>query len=185
MTPCSLVELVPTLCSLYIYIYRSSDWRAFCLPPAYSMVCWTILRPWRWRRYFPPKRRVQLNGLHGVISQKMIPCSLVEESTASTSLPPDSWLAYYLMEAVCCSETSMDFYQTTRQIVRYFSRSCWFLHVTSFSFGATFFWARNSQDVCFCPTRKSIRNSFKDSSFYKFKYPSRKVLLTFQRQWSR
>jgi hypothetical protein len=36
------------------------------------MVCWTILRTWRWRRYVPPKRRVQLNGLHGVISQKMI-----------------------------------------------------------------------------------------------------------------
>jgi hypothetical protein len=31
-----------------------------------------FLRPWRWRRYFPPKRRLQLNGLHGVISQKII-----------------------------------------------------------------------------------------------------------------
>jgi hypothetical protein len=30
------------------------------------------LRPWRWRRYVPPKRRLKLNGLHGVISQKMI-----------------------------------------------------------------------------------------------------------------
>jgi hypothetical protein len=39
---------------------------------ACSLVCWTILRPWRWRRYVPPKRRVQLNVLHGVISQKMI-----------------------------------------------------------------------------------------------------------------
>jgi hypothetical protein len=36
------------------------------------MVCWIILRPWRWRRYVPPKRRVHLNGLHCVISQKMI-----------------------------------------------------------------------------------------------------------------
>jgi hypothetical protein len=27
----------------------------------------------RWRRYVPPKCRLKLNGLHGVISQKMIP----------------------------------------------------------------------------------------------------------------
>jgi hypothetical protein len=26
--------------------------------------------PWRWRRYVPPKRRLTLNGLHGVIFQK-------------------------------------------------------------------------------------------------------------------
>jgi hypothetical protein len=31
-----------------------------------------FLRPWRWRRYVPPKRRLTLNGLHGVISQKTI-----------------------------------------------------------------------------------------------------------------
>jgi hypothetical protein len=31
-----------------------------------------ILRPWRWRRYVPPKRRLTFNGLHGVISQKMV-----------------------------------------------------------------------------------------------------------------
>jgi hypothetical protein len=31
-----------------------------------------FLWPWRWRRYVPPKRRVQLNRLHGVTSQKMI-----------------------------------------------------------------------------------------------------------------
>jgi hypothetical protein len=28
------------------------------------------LRPWIRRRYFPPKRRLPFNGLHGVISQK-------------------------------------------------------------------------------------------------------------------
>jgi hypothetical protein len=26
-----------------------------------------FFRPWRWRRYVPPKRRLTLNGLHGVI----------------------------------------------------------------------------------------------------------------------
>jgi hypothetical protein len=31
-----------------------------------------IIRPWRWRRYVPPKLRLTLNGLHGVISQKMV-----------------------------------------------------------------------------------------------------------------
>jgi hypothetical protein len=29
-----------------------------------------FFRPWRWRRYVPPKRRLTLNGLHGVISQE-------------------------------------------------------------------------------------------------------------------
>jgi membrane protein YdbS with pleckstrin-like domain len=31
-----------------------------------------FLRPWRWRRHVPPKRRLKLTGQHGVISQKMI-----------------------------------------------------------------------------------------------------------------
>jgi hypothetical protein len=30
------------------------------------------LRPWRWRRYVPPKRRLTFNGLHGVISRKIV-----------------------------------------------------------------------------------------------------------------
>jgi hypothetical protein len=29
-------------------------------------------RPWRWRRYVSPKRRLKLNGLQGVTSHKMI-----------------------------------------------------------------------------------------------------------------
>jgi hypothetical protein len=28
-----------------------------------------ILRPWRWRRHAPPKRRLTFNGVHDVISQ--------------------------------------------------------------------------------------------------------------------
>jgi hypothetical protein len=31
-----------------------------------------FLRPWRWMRYVPPKRRLQLNRLHGIISHKTI-----------------------------------------------------------------------------------------------------------------
>jgi hypothetical protein len=33
-----------------------------------------IVRLWRWRRYVPLKRRLTLNGLHGVISKKMVLC---------------------------------------------------------------------------------------------------------------
>jgi hypothetical protein len=35
-----------------------------------SRLIWPILRRWRWRLYVPPKRRLSLKGLHGVISQK-------------------------------------------------------------------------------------------------------------------
>jgi hypothetical protein len=31
-----------------------------------------IFRPWRWRRYVPPKRRLALTGLHCVMSQKIV-----------------------------------------------------------------------------------------------------------------
>jgi hypothetical protein len=31
-----------------------------------------FFRPWRWRRYIPLKRQLTLNGLHGIISQKMV-----------------------------------------------------------------------------------------------------------------
>jgi hypothetical protein len=36
-----------------------------------SMIFWDIT-PCRWRRYVPPKSRLTFNGLHGVISQKMV-----------------------------------------------------------------------------------------------------------------
>jgi hypothetical protein len=31
-----------------------------------------FFRPWRLRRYVPPKRRLTFNGLHDVISQKVV-----------------------------------------------------------------------------------------------------------------
>jgi hypothetical protein len=31
-----------------------------------------LFRPWRWRRYAPPKHRLVFNGLHGVISLKIV-----------------------------------------------------------------------------------------------------------------
>jgi hypothetical protein len=54
------------------------------LPLACSLLYWTILRPWRWRRYVPPKLRVPLNPLHGVISQKKI---LFKTTAVKTSNP--------------------------------------------------------------------------------------------------
>jgi hypothetical protein len=42
----------------------------FCLPPAFALVsCLAYFRTWRCR-HVPPKRRLNFNGLHGVISQK-------------------------------------------------------------------------------------------------------------------
>jgi hypothetical protein len=59
-------------CVSYIHAGFPAD-RLFCLQP---LACWFLLklflRPWRWRRYVPPKRRLQLNRRHGITSQKMI-----------------------------------------------------------------------------------------------------------------
>jgi hypothetical protein len=45
-------------------------------PTRHLFSCWflarLILRPWRWRRYVPPKHRFTLNGLRGVISRKIV-----------------------------------------------------------------------------------------------------------------
>jgi hypothetical protein len=59
-----------TLCSQKLSIGLFTE--KVHLPLACSLLCWSILQPWRWRRYVPPKRRVPLNALHGVISQKKI-----------------------------------------------------------------------------------------------------------------
>jgi hypothetical protein len=43
------------------------------MPLAFTLVfCWLVFRPCRWRRYVPPKRPLTFNGLHGVISQKVV-----------------------------------------------------------------------------------------------------------------
>jgi hypothetical protein len=42
-----------------------------------------FFRPWRWRRYVPPKRRLTPNGLHGVISQKMVLFITTAERTSN------------------------------------------------------------------------------------------------------
>jgi hypothetical protein len=50
---------------------------------------------WRWRRYVPPKRRLTLNGLHCVISQKMV---LFITTAVTTSNPTYIKLAGSLIE---------------------------------------------------------------------------------------
>jgi hypothetical protein len=68
----------PTSEPPYIQIY---NWRPrHCLKWSFIILtdtCFTpisccILGPWRWRRNGPPKRRLTLNGLHGVISQNSL-----------------------------------------------------------------------------------------------------------------
>jgi hypothetical protein len=43
---------------------------------------WSILRPWRWMRHVAPKRRLPINGLHGIVYQKteffMIPKGMLQ-----------------------------------------------------------------------------------------------------------
>jgi hypothetical protein len=60
-----------------------------CFPPACLLVLLNLfLRPWRWRRYVPPKRPLTLNGLHGVISQKMILFITTAVKTSNPTLAP-------------------------------------------------------------------------------------------------
>jgi hypothetical protein len=60
------------LVCLCVYVGRGEVSLSAC----HLLTCWFLLklflRHWRWRRYVPPKRQLELNGLHGVISQKMI-----------------------------------------------------------------------------------------------------------------
>jgi hypothetical protein len=53
---------------------RKNKLSKLCLPSAFTLVSCSgyFFRPWSWTRYVPPKRRFTLNGLHGVISQKML-----------------------------------------------------------------------------------------------------------------
>jgi hypothetical protein len=52
--------------------------------------CHLLFRSWTWRRYVPPKRRLTLNGLQGVISQKMV---LFVTTAVRTSNPIKSCLS--------------------------------------------------------------------------------------------
>jgi hypothetical protein len=71
-----------------------------------------FLQSWRWRRYFPAKRRLTISGLHGVISQKAElflttvgrtsnpTCSVDVHSAGHTT---QSWLTHGLWAVSCSS----------------------------------------------------------------------------------
>jgi hypothetical protein len=63
-----------------------------------------FFRPWRWRWHVPPKLRLTLNGLHGVILQKMVLFFLSSLMAYSSILK---------MGKLCTSEMSMNFHRTT------------------------------------------------------------------------
>jgi hypothetical protein len=56
-----------------------------------------FLLPCRWRRYVPPKRRLQLNRLHGVTSQKMIlfKCTRITQTDRQTESKVMSQASFY------------------------------------------------------------------------------------------
>jgi hypothetical protein len=79
MTPCSPLSFNRRFGGTYRLQIQ------FCLPSACLLLLLNLfLRPWRWRRYFPPKRGFKLNRLYGVKSQKMI---LFITTTVKTSNP--------------------------------------------------------------------------------------------------
>jgi hypothetical protein len=60
------VESQPTF-RRYISPQSSGSKNKLSKKPAWKQVASRAFRPWRWRRYVPPKRRLTFNGLHGVI----------------------------------------------------------------------------------------------------------------------
>jgi hypothetical protein len=70
ITPCSLLKvtrLVWRTCCLHLY-----GWRVRCARNQHEAVNKHTLEHGRWSWQVPPKRRLTFNGLHGVISQKIV-----------------------------------------------------------------------------------------------------------------
>jgi hypothetical protein len=68
----------PFLFSCHQLLYFSYHSESANLSPRYQgtrptqpFLDWLILRSWRWKRYISPKRLLNFNGLHGVISYKI------------------------------------------------------------------------------------------------------------------
>jgi hypothetical protein len=68
-------ELSYTLPLLSCFLYNPKFWLADC-STCHVLSRWFLARlilwPWRWKRYVPPKRGLIFNGLHGVISKKIV-----------------------------------------------------------------------------------------------------------------
>jgi hypothetical protein len=70
MTPCSYLSVNRRFGEKH-RLHLQGRKNKYSKPPDFLLNL--FLRPRRLRRYVPPKRRLTLNGLHGVISQKIIP----------------------------------------------------------------------------------------------------------------
>jgi hypothetical protein len=85
--------------------------------------CRHLLRPWRWRRHFPPKCRLTFNWLHGVISQKI---ELFITTAVRTSNPTSAgtlgikWLC-------------INFWTSTMEITRTYLYTCVGLHINQWT----------------------------------------------------
>jgi hypothetical protein len=93
-----------------------------------------FLRPWRWRLYVPPKRWLKLNGLHSVISQKMILfiTTAVKISNPTTNILYYTWQSpkqrqdetetaahYILLTSVKSSSRDQDHQPISALVIRY------------------------------------------------------------------
>jgi hypothetical protein len=67
VTPCSSLSVIRRFRGIY-----SLHLQGCHMLSRWFLALSLFFRPWRWRRYVPPKRRLTLNGPHGVISQKMV-----------------------------------------------------------------------------------------------------------------
>jgi hypothetical protein len=72
VTPCSLLSCNRRFGGTYRLHLQGRRISSACHLLSRLVLARFILRTWRWRRYVPPNRRLQLNRLHGVTSQKMI-----------------------------------------------------------------------------------------------------------------
>jgi hypothetical protein len=96
MTPCSLLKVNRRFGGTYRLhlqgrrIRRASNQRESRRQAEQGwFLARLILRPWRWRQYVTPKRRLTFTGLHGVISQKIV---LFITTALRTSNPSSTYL---------------------------------------------------------------------------------------------
>jgi hypothetical protein len=71
---CNLVrvnQLFGEICCLHLQGRRISRARNQGESRASDFLLWLFFDPEKWRRHVPPKRLLNFNGLHGIISQKV------------------------------------------------------------------------------------------------------------------
>jgi hypothetical protein len=79
--------------SLWSILSSGTQRRISFLSTSSYFLAWLILRPWRWRRQFPAKVHLTLNGLTDIIAknlsiQKRNSAPLVRKRTMPTERPP-------------------------------------------------------------------------------------------------